>query len=142
MPTPEENRTLSLLRNCDVLSRVSVDAVQSLLPGSKTAVYRPRQVVYLPGDRAQGIFFVAQGRGKISKVTRDGKGLTLAYRTTGGFFGEPCLLEGGPREQMAEAMEAPTAVEVDRETLDQALQPSAPTAHSFTRALIARRKDL
>jgi CRP/FNR family cyclic AMP-dependent transcriptional regulator len=142
MPTAEEKRTLSLLRKCDVLSRVSVDAVQSLLPGSKTAVYRPRQVVYLPGDRAQGIFFVAQGRVKISKVTRDGKELTLAYRTTGDFFGEPCLLEGGPREEMAEAMEATTAVEVDRETLDQALQTSAQTAHSFTRALIARRKDL
>ena len=89
MPTAEEKRTLSLLRKCDVLSRVSVDAVQSLLPGAKTAAYRPRQVVYLPGDRAQGIFFVAQGRVKISKVTRDGKELTLAYRATGDFFGEP-----------------------------------------------------
>ena len=50
--------------------------------------------------------FLTTGRIKISKVTRDGKELTLAYRTEGDFFGEPCLLEGGPREEMAEAMDA------------------------------------
>lgn len=142
MPTAEEKRTLSLLRKCDVLASVTVDAVQLLLPGTKTAAYRARQVVYLPGDRAQGVFFIAQGRVKISKVTRDGKELTLAYRTAADFFGEPCLLEGGPREEMAEAMEATVAVEVDRETLDSALRTSAATAYAFARALISRRKDL
>ena len=41
-----------------------------------------------------------------------GKELTLAYQTTGDFFGEPCLLEGRPREEMAESMEPTTTVEV------------------------------
>ena len=113
-----------------------------MLPGAKVAVYRARQVVYLPGDRAQGIFFLALGRVKISKVTRDGKELTLAYRTSSDFFGEPCLLEGGPREEMAEAMEATTAIEVDRETLDHVLVTNGAAAYWFARALIARRKDL
>lgn len=125
-----------------MLSNVPSDAVQALLPGSKVSAYRARQVVYLPGDRAQGVFFLAQGRVKISKVTRDGKELTLAYRTNGDFFGEPCLLEGGPREEMAEAMEATTAIEVDRETLDRALAANGAAAYWFARALIARRKDL
>ena len=125
-----------------MLSNVPSDAVQALLPGSKVAAYRARQVVYLPGDRAQGVFFLAQGRVKISKVTRDGKELTLAYRTNGDFFGEPCLLEGGPREEMAEAMEATTAIEVDRETMDRALAANGAAAYWFARALIARRKDL
>lgn len=113
-----------------------------LLPGAKVGNYRARQVIYLPGDRAQGVFVVAQGRVKISKVTRDGKELTLAYRTAGDFFGEPCLLEGGPREEMAEAMEPTVAVEIDRETLDEILRTSGQTAYRFVRALIARRKDL
>jgi CRP/FNR family cyclic AMP-dependent transcriptional regulator len=142
MPTAEEKRTLSLLRKCDVLSNVPLDAVMRMLPGAKIGGYRARQVVYLPGDRAQGVFFVAQGRVKISKVTRDGKELTLAYRAGADFFGEPCLLEGGPREEMAEAMEATLAVEVDRETLDSVLSTSGAMAYWFTRALIVRRKDL
>src|SRR6185503_17440028 len=105
MPTAEDQRTLALLKKCDVLANLPLEAIQRMLPGAKLAGYRARQVVYLPGDRAQGVFFVAQGRVKISKVTRDGKELTLAYRTGADFFGEPCLLEGGPREEMAEAME-------------------------------------
>jgi len=142
MATAEEKRTISLLRKCDVLSEASAEVVQQLLPGSKLVGYRARQVVYLPGDRAQAVFFLAQGRVKISKVTRDGKELTLAYRSSGDFFGEPCLLEGGPREEMAEAMEATTAVEIDRETLDRVLQGDGAAAYRFARALIARRKDL
>jgi CRP/FNR family transcriptional regulator, cyclic AMP receptor protein len=142
MPTADEKRTLGLLRKSDVLAHVPVDAVQKMLPGAKVSGYRARQVVYLPGDRAQSVFFVAQGRVKISKVTRDGKELTLAYRAGGDFFGEPCLLEGGPREEMAEAMEATMAVEVDRETLDSVLSSSGHAAYWFARALISRRKDL
>src|SRR3954465_12280596 len=116
--------------------------MQALLPGVAMGTYRARQVIYLPGDRAQGVHFLASGRIKISKVTRDGKELTLAYRAEGDFFGEPCLLEGGPREEMAEAMDASIAVEVEGELVDRMLQTNGIAAYHFARALIARRKDL
>ena len=86
MASGEDKQTLALLRRCDVLSDISADDLQVLLPGITMGSYRPRQVIYLPGDRAQGIHFLTQGRIKISKVTRDGKELTLAYRTEGDFF--------------------------------------------------------
>src|SRR6476660_2621987 len=121
MPSGEDKQTLALLRRCDVLSDITAEALQALLPGITMGSYRPRQVLYLPGDRAQGIHFLAQGRIKISKVTRDGKELTLAYRSEGDFFGEPCMLDGGPREEMAEAMDASQTVEIQRELLDNLL---------------------
>ena len=99
-------------------------------------------MIYLPGDRAQGVHFLTSGRIKISKVTRDGKELTLAYRGEGDFFGEPCLLDGGPREEMAEAMDASVTVEVSREALDELLKSDGGAAYKFGRSLIARRKDL
>src|SRR5919202_439432 len=112
-PTAEDKRALGLLRKSE--------ALQVLLPNIKIGTYRPRQVIYLPGDRAQGVHFLASGRIKVSKVTRDGKELTLAYRTAGDSFGESCLLEGGPREEMAEAMEASVTVEVERSALDKVI---------------------
>jgi CRP-like cAMP-binding protein len=142
MTNGEDKRALGLLRKCEVLSDIPVEALQVLAPTIKIGTYRPRQVIYLPGDRAQGVHFLAGGRIKISKVTRDGKELTLAYRTEGDFFGEPCLLDGGPREEMAEAMDSSTTVEVDRELLDQLLKTNGAAAYKFARALIARRKDL
>jgi CRP/FNR family cyclic AMP-dependent transcriptional regulator len=142
MTNGDDKRALGLIRKCDVLSDISVEALAVLGPNIKVGTYRPRQVIYLPGDRAQAVHFLTSGRIKISKVTRDGKELTLAYRTEGDFFGEPCLLEGGPREEMAEAMDASVTVEVDRELLDQLLRTNGITAYKFARALIARRKDL
>lgn len=142
MTNGEDKRAIGLLRKCEVLLDIPVEALQVLAPTIKIGTYRPRQVIYLPGDRAQGVHFLAGGRIKISKVTRDGKELTLAYRTEGDFFGEPCLLDGGPREEMAEAMDSSTTVEVDRELLDQLLKTNGTAAYKFARALIARRKDL
>src|SRR6478609_1775778 len=142
MPSGEDKRVLGLLRKCDVLANLPVEALQTMLPNLKVGSYRPRQVIYLPGDRAQGVHFLTSGRIKISKVTRDGKELTLAYRTEGDFFGEPCLLDGGPREEMAEAMDASQTVEIQRELLDNLLKVDGRAAYKFARALITRRKDL
>ena len=142
MGTADEKRAVGLLRKCDVLADMSTDVLQQLLPNVKVSTFRPRQVIYLPGDRAQGVHFLSSGRIKISKVTRDGKELTLAYRSEGDFFGEPCILDGGPREEMAEAMDPSLTVEVDRELLDQLLRTNGLAAYRFARALIARRKDL
>src|SRR5438105_2013895 len=114
MGSADDKRALGLLRKCQVLADIPADDLQQLLPNLKVETFRPRQVIYLPGDRAQGVHFLASGRIKISKVTRDGKELTLAYRAEGDFCGEPCLLEGGPREEMAAAMAASVTVDVER----------------------------
>jgi CRP/FNR family cyclic AMP-dependent transcriptional regulator len=138
----DDKEAIGLLRKCAVLAESPLDVLQALVPGLTVGSYRPRQVIYLPGDRAQAVHFLTSGRIKISKVTRDGKELTLAYRSEGDFFGEPCLLDGGPREEMAEAMDASTTVEIARDALDEVLRNDGVAAYKFARALIARRKDL
>jgi CRP/FNR family cyclic AMP-dependent transcriptional regulator len=138
MSQAEEKRMLQILRKCPVLVNAPADALTKLVATAQTQSYRPRQVVYLPGDRASSVHFIGNGRVKVSKVTRDGKELTLAYRVSGDFFGETCLLDGGPREEMVEAMEATTSVELDRTGLDHLLASNAPVAYPFARALISR----
>ena len=69
MGTSEDKRVIGLLRKCEVLATIPVEDLQSLLPNIKIGSFRPRQVIYLPGDRAQGVHFLASGRIKISKVT-------------------------------------------------------------------------
>jgi CRP-like cAMP-binding protein len=96
MVNAEEKKIVGVLRKAAVLADAAPDAVLRLVSASKVETFRARQVIYLPGDRAFGVHFLASGRVKVSKVTRDGKELTLAYRTSGDSFGESCLLEGGP----------------------------------------------
>jgi CRP/FNR family cyclic AMP-dependent transcriptional regulator len=142
MPTAEEKKILSVLKKADALADASSATISALAEGAQMGTYRARQVVYLPGDRAAGIHFLANGRVKISKVTRDGKELTLAYRAAGDFFGETCLLDGRPREEMVEAMEPCTTVEVTQEALDDVLKNHVEVAYLFVRTLITRRRDL
>jgi CRP/FNR family transcriptional regulator, cyclic AMP receptor protein len=142
MPTAEEKRILGVLRKSPALVEAPAESLNKLMAGAQFSTYRARQVVYLPGDRASGVHFVGNGRVKISKVTRDGKELTLAYRAAGDFFGETCLLDGGPREEMVEAMEPCTAVEIPQEQLDHLLKANVDVAYPFIRTLITRRRDL
>ena len=142
MPTAEEKKILSVLKKADALADASSATISTLAQGAQMGTYRARQVVYLPGDRAAGIHFLANGRVKISKVTRDGKELTLAYRAAGDFFGETCLLDGRPREEMVEAMEPCTTVEVTQEALDDVLKNHVEVSYLFVRTLITRRRDL
>src|ERR1039457_1984172 len=142
MSQAEEKRVVQILRKCPVLVDAPAETLAKLAATAQTQSYRARQVVYLPGDRANTVRFIASGRVKVSKVTRDGKELTLAYRTGGDYFGETCLLEGGPREEMVEAMESTTGVELDRTGLDELIANNAPVACLFARSMISRWRAL
>src|SRR5208337_2475334 len=75
MAHAEEKRILGILRKSPVLADASTDALARLATAAQLQSYQPRRVVFLPGDRAVGVHFLASGRVKISKVTRDGKEL-------------------------------------------------------------------
>ncbi len=110
----EERRLLWYLKKIPLLEGLPADAFGRLVDHVEMREVRRRHVLYITGDPGQSVFFLNGGRVKISKVTRDGRELTLAYRVPGEIFGELCLGEGNPREEMAEAMENALITEVER----------------------------
>src|SRR6476619_4692021 len=117
----DDKRALWYLRKIPLLADVSAETIQRLVKAVELREIRRRQVVYLPGDPGDAVYFVNGGRLKVSKVTRDGKELTLAYRLPGEIFGELCLIEGGPREEMAEAMENALISAIERPVFESIL---------------------
>ena len=83
MANADDKKVLGLLRKTALLADLPAEPVSRLLPGARVESFRPRQVIYLPGDKSLGVHFIAQGRVKVSKVTRDGKELTLAQYNQG-----------------------------------------------------------
>lgn len=67
--------------------------------------FKRKQVVFMPGDSSQNIFLIKSGLVKISKVTEEGKELTLMFLSHGELFGELAVFDNGPRNTMAEAYE-------------------------------------
>lgn len=138
----DTKRTLWYLRKIPLLAELGPEVIARLAERVELREIRRREVIYLPGDPGNSLFFVNGGRVKISKVTRDGKALTLDYCGPSEIFGECCLVEGGPREEMAEAMENAMVTEIAREDFETLLRGHAYLGFHMTRLLAKRRRDL
>jgi CRP/FNR family cyclic AMP-dependent transcriptional regulator len=138
----DEKRILWYLKKIPLLQDVSHDTIHRLVQHIELKEVRRRQVVYLPGDPGQTVYFVNGGRVKISKVTRDGKELTLAYRGPGDIFGELSMVDGGPREEMAEAMENALISELSRAEFEKIVQKEPMIGYRLTKTVAARRREV
>ncbi len=138
----DAKRTLWYLKKIPILAELGPEVLARLSERIQLREVRRREVVYLPGDPGNSMFIVNGGRIKISKVTRDGKALTLNYVGPSEVFGETCLIEGGPREEMAEAMENSMITELERADVEKLLQNHAQLGFQMTRILAQRRREL
>jgi CRP/FNR family cyclic AMP-dependent transcriptional regulator len=138
----DDKRILWHLRKIPLFAAVSPTKLQDLVPTVELREIPRRQVIYLPGDPGDKVFFINGGRVKTSKVTRDGKELTLAYRGAGQIFGELAVVDGSPREEMAEAMKNAIITELPVEVFKELLLADAKLCFQFMCELGRRRKQL
>lgn len=136
----DPKKALWCLKKLPLLADIPHDTLQQLADSVQLLDLRRRQVIYLPGDPGQAVYFLSAGRVKISKVTRDGKELTLDYRVAGDPFGELCLIEGGAREDMAEAMDTSLVIEVERGTFERLVQKEGLIGFRLVKILAQRRR--
>ncbi len=66
--------------------------------------YEPRQVIYFPENNCDHVYWVHEGRVKITRTASDGRELTFRHLFSGDMFGEECLIETGKRRSYAEAL--------------------------------------
>jgi CRP/FNR family transcriptional regulator, cyclic AMP receptor protein len=138
----DAKRTLWYLKKIPLLAELGPEVAARLAERVELREVRRREVIYLPGDPGGAVYFVNGGRVKISKVTRDGKALTLNYCGPSEIFGETCLVDGSPREEMAEAMENAMITEIERADFEKLLQHHPSLGYQLTRLLAMRRRDL
>ena len=66
--------------------------------------YEPRQIIRFPDDPWDYVYWVREGRVKITRKSGDGRELTLRHLVPGDMIGEECILSGAERDTYAEAM--------------------------------------
>ena len=138
----DEKRALWYLRKIPLLEGLSTEQYRGLIGLVEVRELQRRQIVYLPGDPGEHAFFIQGGRIKCSKVSRDGKELTLTYVAAGEFFGELCVLEGQPREEMAEAMKNSIVTLLPRERIRALLEAESHIAFRFIKVIGDRRRAM
>lgn len=138
----ELRRIASHLRRSPLLAELGADTLVRLAEHARWREASRREVVYLPGDPGSALLFVVAGRVKLSRVTRDGKALTLAYVAAPDAFGEACLPAGAPRGELAEATEPSALVELDRDAYLRALDGVPALGRALAWHQLARRAEL
>lgn len=138
----DEKRALWYLRKLPLLEGLPTERYREMTSLVEVREVQRRQIVYLPGDPGEQMFFIQGGRIKCSKVSRDGKELTLSYMAAGEFFGELCVLEGQPREEMAEAMKNSIITVLPRESIRALLLDEPRIAYRFIKVMGDRRRAM
>lgn len=59
--------------------------------GRSVSKFRKNQKVYSQGDPADAVFYIQEGKVKVSVVSEQGKEAVIALHGSGDFFGEACL---------------------------------------------------
>lgn len=95
------------------LSGVETDAVLALMRIQEIA---KEEVVFHQHDEEGGLYLILKGEVKISRLSRDGREVTLALLREGNFFGDMSLLDGQPRSATAKAMVRSRLLRLDRES--------------------------
>ena len=93
-----QNKKLWYLKRINVFSGLSRGEMRELKRITRMVSYRKNETIYLPGDPSETVFLLKKGRVKISKLSEEGKEVTLAILEPGEIFGELEALQAVPRE--------------------------------------------
>jgi CRP-like cAMP-binding protein len=84
----------------------------------QTLTFQRRQTLYHSGDAAQSVFRVRDGLVRITRMTPEGRILTVRHLVPGDFFGEEAFIEGR-REELAEALTTAQIEAIDPSLVNQ-----------------------
>jgi CRP-like cAMP-binding protein len=64
--------------------------------GRTVHLYKPRQAIFSQGEPAEAVFYIQQGRVRLSVLSKHGKEATIALLGPGNFVGEGCIASDQP----------------------------------------------
>jgi CRP-like cAMP-binding protein len=104
--------------------------------------FRENETIYSQGDDAKNVYYLEQGKVKITIASRSGKEAVLAMLAEDNFFGEGCLTGQRVRLSTATALTACTVVSFDKEVMKQAMHKEEAFSDRFVSHLLARNQRI
>ena len=107
--------------------------------GGKTIThYQSGQVIFWQTDPADAVFYLQQGKIKLTVVSTRGKEAVVALLGAGAFFGEGCLAGQQLRMATATAMSPCTIMRLEKSAIVRVLQDEPAFAQMFIAYLLSR----
>src|SRR2546427_1614982 len=106
--------------------------------GQKTVLFPKKDAIFAQGDAADAVFYIQEGKVKLTVVSNNGKEATVGILTDGDFCGEGCL--GGQPLRMGSAitMTDCAVLRIDKKVMMEALHRQHEFSDLFVAYLLAR----
>jgi CRP-like cAMP-binding protein len=112
--------------------------LEKLTTGKTRQEYQAGEFVFSQGDPADAVFYIQNGKVKLTVVSKRGKEAVLAVLQEGSFFGESCLGGRPLRMSTASAVLRADIVRVTREAMVRMLHREPEFAESFLAYVLSR----
>ena len=106
--------------------------------GRSTLQCQKHQTLFAQGDAANAVFYIQEGRVKLTVVSPQGKEAVVAILGSGDFFGEICLAGQLVCLATATSLDASTIVRIDRGTMNRVLYNEPAFSELFMLHLMTR----
>lgn len=106
--------------------------------GKSIAEYRTNDRIFVQGDSADAIFYIKEGKVKLSVVSKQGKEAVVAILRDGDFLGEGCLAGQLVRMATAVAISECTIAKVNKAVVVRLLHEEPSFADLFMAHLLSR----
>jgi CRP-like cAMP-binding protein len=106
--------------------------------GRKVVAVRKKQTIFTQGDVADAVFYIQEGKVRLTVVSKIGKEATLGIFNEGDFFGEGCLVGKSFRMKSATAMTDCELLRIDKKAMMRALHREHEFSDLFVAYLLAR----
>ena len=110
----------------------------NLGPGKTSLKFRGGQTVYAQGDVADSVFYIQEGKVKLTVVSKEGKEAVVAILEAGQFFGEGCLNGQTLRIATTKTMEGSQIVAITKKAMIVTLGKEPKFSEMFMAYLLTR----
>ena len=135
-----EQKKFWFLNRVKIFQDLSLEEAELIENMCEVLPYKRKHPIFMPGDPSDRLYILKSGLVKISKVTEEGKELTLSFLSQGDIFGELAVVSAGPRNTMGEAYEDSVVCAIDRKEFLQFIIERPTVALEVTRLLADRRQ--
>ena len=128
--------------NYNFLDALSMDEKMEMAERAGMRKALKNQVIYFPEDPSNAIYFLKEGRVKISNMSDEGKEVILAILGPGEVFGEMAVTGEGPRNHIAEATEDTVICNISIEELAEMMAKNPSINMQLTKLIGVRFKKI
>jgi CRP-like cAMP-binding protein len=106
--------------------------------GRKIEAFPKKQTIFAQGDSSDAVFYIKEGKVKLTVVSQVGKEATIGILNKGDFFGEGCLTGQPLRLCSATSMTDCTVMRIDKKSMIKVLHEEQTFSAVFVAYLLAR----